>query len=327
MKINKIILAGIMSLALAGCSSSNQQEIDPIDLLDTANETTTSSDISETTTASDISEMTTVSETISETTTTAEVTTTETTTSETETVSETVTEAVEAVPDTELWASTYAELVFNKLKQDTGFIFYKDRFELRPTYDSYSSNGHPDSDIIFCDMNFDGVPELIAATHGATGFMEAAVYDLDGNELFEFYSSSEFGIYYINGNYYTAYGGVGYFGYDMVGEDEISVLVERNSPTEDKGWSASVYKNETLETKNENVTETDLEEIYEQYLGLTANDFVENVDDREFPISELKGKFENYYWGYLYVPDENYTVDDIKICFKEQLDKYVELYM
>lgn len=53
MKINKIVIAGIIVLALAGCSDSSQQETDPTKLLDAASETTTVSEISETTTVSE----------------------------------------------------------------------------------------------------------------------------------------------------------------------------------------------------------------------------------------------------------------------------------
>ncbi len=94
MKINKIMLVGIMALALAGCSDSNQ-ETDPMELLDAASETTTVSEISETTIVS-------------------ETETTEAETSETSKVSETsASSETEAVSETTADDEEYWEIEYD----------------------------------------------------------------------------------------------------------------------------------------------------------------------------------------------------------------------
>ena len=242
---------------------------------------------------------------------TEEITTTITEATETEKVSEMTTTAptettiaitTKPTADTEL-IDLYTKFLTEKLEKDDYFYALgKDTFDMGLC-----------SIIAFCDINFDGTPELFAGQHDTRGHGNYSVYSKKGiladhvscgicNMLISAEDScySRWGILAEQSSHWLKF---------SEGTPEISV----NGVFEDENSKFNVTVNlNNKENSYNDLTYTEVDNIFKREFGVT--------------YTKLKNTPDNYVkcsLGHLEVPDpENYTEEDIYDCLLGLLQEY-----
>ncbi|MCH5348999.1 MAG: hypothetical protein J1E40_06730 [Oscillospiraceae bacterium] len=299
----------ILALAMTACSAGTNT---------TSMAEETSSQLTEST------QSVTEPETSEETMTTTEEETSEETTAATETeagsedTEEETTSAGEGnipagdMTEAQIWASSYADFIYGKLVRGEGYEFNGIPQEMTLLADEEVERAFMGyTDIFFCDIDFDSVPELFVGSHGATGWMGAECYALDGTVIGSMTCSSGFELYEIDGVAYTE-------GASANGTASYTRLTRgMPSVTTVYSWideiftSVEVYNNDILEKQYENLDETETNNIIEEHLGVDIVNYFRSSGER---------KMLPYVRGSLHVPDvENYTVEDIYNCFEPYL--------
>ena len=169
------------------------------------------------------------------------------------------------------------------------------------------------ADIIFMDVNYDGVPEFFAGGHGTMGSGRYSVYDVDGNcygteiftwDLLSFETDGQ--------TMYAPIGSNSTPGH-VVLKQGLPQIYANGFAYIDGTPTDVIVKTTSGATVNTTVTTSEeFEKLYQQYL---------NVDCTSLhKISEET----NYVRDYLRVPNpEDYTEDDIYACLLPLINAYV----
>ena len=236
------------------------------------------------------------------------------TTEETTSAEENVSVADEQVTNWSSWVDAFTNIIVDGIadeESDIGeeYLIPVSEEEKDVYIASYASH------FVLCDINLDGVPELLACVISNMGRMSCTPIDVEGNVYEDFISNTEFSAVGIDNKVYAwSYNGVGSVGYTCLNEDRKKLVifgfggdimsVELSPADTDEGYIT--YKD---------LTDTDVANIFIEQFGSDIRDAF-NGEQNNLPFVE----------GCLIVPDtENYTADDIYACLDSSMAQYVEL--
>ena len=291
----KFIIAAIMAVALTACTADTG----------TAEETSLLTESTSAVTEAEASAE-------ESTTTTAEAEAELGGSEETTSAEENVSVADEQVTDAATWVESFTNIIVDGIADEESGIGTDYLIPISTDLDDW--RGAMDSGFILCDINLDGVPELLALNTGITGRMSCTPIDVEGNVYEDFISNIEFSVMSINDVLYVwTYSGASSTVYTRL-EDRKCIIVSY-SGADSITVSVSPDDNENDYTDYTVTAEDEVAEIFIEQFGSDIRQAI-NSEQSNLPFVE----------GYLTVPDvENYTADDIYACIDSCMAQYVEL--